>query len=96
MALRNPISVTKAFDRGSRFGDVNVPLKLLHYSITLLPVFFFAKAPDLLKPFSGAKSSVSLEPGPRHFILICEALLISCGSRGVAVLSIMSGVLNVR
>ena len=95
MALRNPISVTKAFDRGSRFGDVNVPLKLQHYSITLLPVFV-AKAPDLLKPFSGAKSSVSLEPGPRHFILICEALLISCGSRGVAVLSIMSGVLNVR
>ena len=61
MALRNPISVTKAFDRGSRFGDVNVPLKLQHYSITLLPDFV-AKAPDLLKPFSGAKSFVSLEP----------------------------------
>ena len=61
MALRNPISDTKASDRGSRFGDVNVPLKLQHYSITLLPVFV-AKAPDLLKPFSGAKSSVSLEP----------------------------------
>ena len=61
MALRMPISDTKASDRGSRFGDVNVPLKLRHYSITLLPVFV-AKAPDLLKPFSGAKSSVSLEP----------------------------------
>ena len=60
MALRNPISVTKAFDRGSRFGDVNVPLKLQLYSITLLPDFV-AKAPDLLKPFSGAKSSVFLE-----------------------------------